>query len=46
VDAPARLQRPLPLLLAGGWLLAQGGGTLADYLRANPYPRTAEGVRA
>ena len=46
VDVPAPLQRPLPLLLAGGWLLAQGAGTMVHYLRANPYPRTAEGVRA
>jgi hypothetical protein len=45
VDVPAPLQRPLPLLLAGGWLLAQGACTLVHYLRANPYPRTAEGVR-
>jgi hypothetical protein len=46
VDVPAPLQRPLPLLLAGGWLLAQGACTLVHYLRVNPYPRTAEGVRA
>jgi hypothetical protein len=46
VDVPAPLQRPLPLLLAGGWLLAQGACTLVHYLRTNPYPRTAEGVRA
>jgi hypothetical protein len=46
VDVPAPLQRPLPLLLAGGWLLAQGARTLVHYLRANPYPRIAEGVRA
>jgi hypothetical protein len=46
VDVPAPLQRPLPLLLAGGWLLAQGACTLVSYLRANPYPRTAERVRA
>ena len=46
VDVPAPLQRPLPLLLAGGWLLAQGGCTLVHYLRVNPYPRAAEGVRA
>jgi hypothetical protein len=46
VDVPVPLQRPLPLLLAGGWLLAQGGCTLVHYLRANPYPRIAEGVRA
>jgi hypothetical protein len=46
VDAPASLQRPLPLLLAGAWLLAQGAFTLGHYLRANPYPRAEEGVRA
>jgi uncharacterized membrane protein HdeD (DUF308 family) len=46
VDVPAPLQRPLPLLLAGAWLLAQGACTLARYLRANPHPRAAEGVRA
>jgi len=46
VDVPAPFQRPLPLLLAGGWLLAQGACTMVHYLRANPYPRTEEGVRA
>jgi hypothetical protein len=46
VDVPAPLQRALPLLLAGGWLLAQGACTLVHYLRANPYPRAPEGVRA
>ena len=46
VDVPAPLQRPLPLLLAGAWLLAQGACTLVHYLRANPDPRAAEGVRA
>jgi hypothetical protein len=46
VDIPAPLRLPLPYLLAGGWLLAQGACTLIHYLRTNPYPRTAEGVRA
>jgi hypothetical protein len=46
VDVPVPLQRPLPLLLAGCWLLAQGACTLVHYLRANPFPRAAEGVRA
>jgi hypothetical protein len=46
VDVPAPLQRPLPLLLAGGWLLAQGAYTMVHYLRTNPCPRAAEGVRA
>jgi uncharacterized membrane protein HdeD (DUF308 family) len=46
VDAPAPLQRPLPFLLAGAWLVAQGACRLGHYLRMNPYPRTAEGVRA
>lgn len=46
VDVPAPLQRALPLLLAGAWLLVQGVLTLAHYLRANPDPRAAEGARA
>ena len=46
VDVSEPLQRPLPLLLAGGWLVAEGVCTLVNYLRMNPYPRTAEGVRA
>jgi len=46
VDVAAPLQRPLPFLLAGGWLLAQGVCRLVSYLRMNPYPHTAEGVRA
>jgi hypothetical protein len=36
----------LPFLLAGAWLVAQGAYRLFDYLRTNPYPRTAEGVKA
>jgi hypothetical protein len=41
------LIRPLaPLLLAGAWLMAQGVCTLVGYVRANPYPRAPEGVRA
>jgi hypothetical protein len=46
VDVPAPLQRVLPILLAGGWLVAEGVCTLVNYLRMNPYPRIAEGVRA
>ena len=46
VDAPVSLQRPLPFLLAGAWLVTQGLCRLVSYLRMNPYPHTAEGVRA
>jgi hypothetical protein len=46
VDVPPTLQRSLPFLLAGGWLLALGVYTLVDYLRMNPYPRTVEGAKA
>ncbi|MGB7759484.1 MAG: hypothetical protein WBL61_06630 [Bryobacteraceae bacterium] len=41
------LLEPLLLpLLAGAWLVTNGAFTLVRYLRANPYPRAAEGVRA
>jgi hypothetical protein len=46
VHVPAALQWPLPFLLMGAWLVAQGTYTLVRYLRANPYPRMAEGVKA
>jgi hypothetical protein len=46
LDIPPRLQPPALPLLAGAWLMAQGALTLLRYLRANPYPRGAEGVRA
>jgi hypothetical protein len=46
VDVPAPLQGPLPFLLAGVWLAAQGVRTLVHYLRINPYPAAAEGARA
>jgi hypothetical protein len=46
VDVPGPFRHPLPLLLAGAWLSAQGAYTLIHYLRTNPLPRTAEGVRA
>jgi len=46
LDVAPRLQPTLPLLLAGVWLVAQGACTLVGYLRANPYPRTQEGVSA
>jgi hypothetical protein len=46
INVPATLQLTLPFLLVGVWLLAQGVYALFEYLRANPYPRTAEGVRA
>jgi len=45
VEIPPLLQPLLPLLLAGGWLTAQGLFTLVRYLRANPYPPAPEGVR-
>jgi hypothetical protein len=43
---PRHIQPMLSMLLAGAWLLAHGVCTLLGYLRANPYPRAAEGVRA
>jgi hypothetical protein len=43
---PGPLQWPLPFLLTGVWMAAQGAYTLVHYLRTNPLPRTAEGVRA
>lgn len=46
VDLSAMLRRLLPLVLAGGWFLAQGVCTLVQYLRENPYPRASEGVGA
>jgi hypothetical protein len=46
VRVPGPLQWPLPFLLTGGWLAAQGGYRLVHYLRTNPYPRMAEGVKA
>jgi hypothetical protein len=42
VDVPAPLQRSLPSLLAGGWLVGQGVYTLVDYLRMNPSPGPKE----
>jgi hypothetical protein len=45
-DIPVRLRRPVPLLLAGVWLLAEGGCALVRYLRENPPPTAVEGVRA
>jgi hypothetical protein len=44
-DVPRLLQPMLSMVLAGAWLAAQGVYTLANYLRANPSPRTPEGVR-
>jgi len=46
LDVPPILQPLLMPLLAGVWLVVQGACTLAGYLRANPYPRAPEGVRA
>ena len=46
VRVPGPLQWPLPFLLTAGWLAAQGGYRLVRYLRTNPYPRMAEGVKA
>jgi hypothetical protein len=46
INMPATLQLTLPFLLPGVWLLVQGVYALFEYLRANPYPRTAEGVQA
>jgi hypothetical protein len=43
---PQGLQRSLPFLLAGAWLATQGLHTLVHYLRMNPYPAAAEGVKA
>jgi hypothetical protein len=46
VDVPPIPRGLLPIPLAGAWLVAQGVWTLVNYLRANPSPRTPEGVRA
>jgi hypothetical protein len=46
VNIPVPLQLTLPFLLAGAWILAQGVYTLVHYLHTNPYPQTAEGVKA
>lgn len=46
VHAPGPLQWPLPFLLTGAWLFAQGAHTLLHYLRANPRARATEGARA
>ncbi len=46
LDVPPLVQPLLLPLLAGVWLVAQGACTLVGYLRANPYSRTPEGVRA
>ena len=46
VDVPMDLNRSLPLMLVGVWLLAEGAYSLLRYLRENPSPRTGEGVRA
>ena len=46
VPVPPFLAPMLPLLLPGAWLAAQGAWTLAGYMRANPYPRGGEGLRA
>ena len=46
VNVPRSFQPTLPLLLTGGWLLAEGMGRLLGYLRMNPYPRTVERARA
>jgi hypothetical protein len=46
VNVPAALLGGLPFLLAGGWLVGQGAYRLVNYLRMNPYPVAAEGVKA
>jgi hypothetical protein len=46
VHVPGPLQWPLPFLLTGAWLFAQGAHTLLHYLRANPRAQMAEGVKA
>jgi hypothetical protein len=46
IDLPEALLAWTPFLLAGVWLLALGSYTLVGYLRMNPYPPTAEGVKA
>jgi hypothetical protein len=45
VDARPLIQRWLPLLLVGVWLVALGSLTLIKYVHENPYPRGAEGAR-
>jgi hypothetical protein len=45
VDVPGFVQAWSPMLLGGAWLAAIGSSTLIQYLRANPYPRVAEGAR-
>jgi hypothetical protein len=46
VEVAAPLQRSLPWLLAGGWLVGQGVYTLVDFLRENPRPGAAGGAAA
>lgn len=46
LDVSLFLQPLLMPLLAGLWMTAQGAYALVRYLRANPYPRVREGVRA
>jgi hypothetical protein len=46
IGVPLHLQPLLLPLLAGLWLVAEGGFRLAVYLRANPHPRASEGVPA
>jgi hypothetical protein len=46
VNVPTRLRWTPLFLVTGAWLLAQGVYALVHYMRANPYPQTAEGVKA
>ena len=46
IDLPAKSRRFLPLVIGGLWLLAQGGWTLARYLRAHPRRRVLEGAQS
>jgi len=44
-NVPAFYQLPLPMLLVGAWLAAQGLFTLVHYLHANPLPDITAGAR-
>ena len=46
LKAGPRLEPLLLPMLAGAWLVADGASAFARYLRSNPSPQAAEGVRA